>query len=552
MSGAPHEPKIAALSALLQTRRASTPADARLSAAGRARIERHVAECATCRRALATMELYERTADEIREAGVPELDWSKMELALAREARAVAEQRAEGPQERGGAERAQRTTEPQARRGDAPAMSAPRGTPARGRSGARQTPGWVVAIAIAAAALLALALWPRREEVASTDGTRASPPEVPDARDPDPVAVPEPTAVLASATLVAGSITARAGAEGDAVPLAPGEALHEGAVVASAERSEAHLRLFREREGGVAGDEDVGVIVGAASEVRLGRMRADEVAVELVRGGLTAQTTGLPTFSAESRFVVIAAEHRFVSRITRHEIVLDADGEVRVVLAEGEVEVHRPDGQVDVIHAPATWSSGSQSAARVAVRRPYALGVESASWPVLEVRHPGVVRWEIGDVAVAGAGGLGMRVHAGRLEIAGYDESGRAFRTVADVGGDGLTIDATGLTPDAPRVARRGYLPAEDVRAVVRGANVRMQQCYERGLRAQPGLGGARVVVRMTVALDGAVSEARARVEEGQLPAEVLDCVTNYASRLSFPPPQGGGTFTFEAPYLFR
>ncbi|MDQ3033584.1 MAG: zf-HC2 domain-containing protein, partial [Myxococcota bacterium] len=92
-----HAPKIAALRAL---------SERALSPRARLRIERHLATCDVCRRALASITLYRRTVEDVREAEPPELDWSRMELALAREARALSERTSERASE-GTSERAQ-------------------------------------------------------------------------------------------------------------------------------------------------------------------------------------------------------------------------------------------------------------------------------------------------------------------------------------------------------------------------------------------------------------------------------------------------------------
>src|SRR5690606_13855314 len=81
-----HAPKIAALMAL---------AEERLSPSARARIERHLADCPVCRQALAAIVLHARIADDVRALDPPELDFSRMEQALEREAaRITAQERA--------------------------------------------------------------------------------------------------------------------------------------------------------------------------------------------------------------------------------------------------------------------------------------------------------------------------------------------------------------------------------------------------------------------------------------------------------------------------
>lgn len=67
-----------------------------LSAKGRARIEGHLRTCVVCQRELAAIQSYEATVDAIRDDRGPDLDWSKMELALEREAHVQAKKHRRG------------------------------------------------------------------------------------------------------------------------------------------------------------------------------------------------------------------------------------------------------------------------------------------------------------------------------------------------------------------------------------------------------------------------------------------------------------------------
>ncbi|MBO6938711.1 MAG: AgmX/PglI C-terminal domain-containing protein [Deltaproteobacteria bacterium] len=83
-----HTPKWRALIAL--------DADA-LSPEGEARLCRHLEDCEVCARALAEIQAFEAVTEEVRDSQV-DVDWSRMDLALRREARALA--RAPEPRER--------------------------------------------------------------------------------------------------------------------------------------------------------------------------------------------------------------------------------------------------------------------------------------------------------------------------------------------------------------------------------------------------------------------------------------------------------------------
>ncbi|UJR80965.1 AgmX/PglI C-terminal domain-containing protein [Sandaracinus amylolyticus] len=488
-----HSPKIGALLALQERR---------LSAAGRARIERHLAGCDVCRQALAAMALYDRIADEARDEAPPELDWSRMELALEREAKKVAETL-----------RAKKRD--QATKSRRPWIS-------------------LGVAALAAAGVLAYVATRPAPQIA-----RPTPPPAPVIEAPAPE--PEPPEVVAEAAPLAATVTLVAGRgaqviapDGTARAAAVDDLLADATTLRTDDASEVHVRLA----------EDTGVIAYPASEALLTKLRERDVEIDL-RAGTLAASTGGPLFQGESRFVVIASEHRFALRVTRAEVVLDEGGVVRLAVAEGEVEVQRPDGRVEIVRAPARWSS-AEAGEVPRVREPHGIADADAGTGVLRVRHPGLVRWQIGDVEAEGAGELAMRVRPGELNIGGFDQTGRAFRTVIVVGEDGVALDAADLQPQAPRV-REGTLPEADIREVVQGGLPRLRQCYELGMRERPDLEG-RLTVRITVGLDGSVS--RAEVVGGDVPEGLQQCVRNYAERWTFPPPSGGFV-RFDVPLAF-
>ncbi len=92
------------------------------------------------------------------------------------------------------------------------------------------------------------------------------------------------------------------------------------------------------------------------------------------------------------------------------------------------------------------------------------------------------------------------------------------------------------LTPKGTVVS--GRLPAEVIRRTIRNNFGRFQQCYERGLARNPGLEG-RVTARFIIDTEGKVVS----VSNGgsDLPdAEVVSCVLQAYSRVSFPQPEDG------------
>ncbi len=461
-----------------------------LSPRGRARLEAHLANCEVCREAQATMAIFDSISGDIRASKVPELDWEKMTQRL-----------------------------------DA-AIAADRPISSQKPKKSKRL-FWPLAVVAAAAALiLRIAFDPqappeRVEAPARSAGIRIT---------HDPQIIDDTELWVATVMLSAGDVTIREdGIEHEADI---DDEIAEGAAIETELDSELHLRIA----------ERTAIALLEESTARLTALQHGHVVLALERGRIAGVVDG-EVFQSASRFVVMASEHRFVGRATHFEIELAPDS-LRLDVAEGEVEVHRPDGRVDIVRAPGHWSTnGSSSEDERAVQRPYGLDGEA----VLRANHPDIVRWEIGDLAFEGRGRLAMRVGLGGLSIAGFDQEGRGFRRVADIGGDGLTIDALGLVEDGPRVRANGFLPEREIREVVERGQLRLRQCYEQGLRERPDLEG-QMRVQITVGLDGSVM--RYRVTSGDIPEGMQACVRNYVERWSFPPPRGG-TVTFEAPLSF-
>ena len=73
-----HEPKLAALAALHE---------GRLSARGRARLQRHVARCPVCSAASTGTGRYAALRAQARNESAPELDWERIERAALEQVR---------------------------------------------------------------------------------------------------------------------------------------------------------------------------------------------------------------------------------------------------------------------------------------------------------------------------------------------------------------------------------------------------------------------------------------------------------------------------------
>jgi TonB family protein len=498
-----HAPKLAALEALR---------DGRLSPAGQRRIERHLGRCDTCRRALATMQLYHQTAAEVRASVPPSIAWDKMELALAREARRIVARR----------QRWQR----------APAY----------------------AVLAAAAALVVIWAVPHAPEAPSADRP------APRAREGDgaPVVVAEARPITATLTLVAGR--ARERDRNGERSLSVGDVLVEGATIATSERSEAHLAI---------GEDGTGAIVYAHTEAVLAQLRDGDVTIELAHGRIASAIpprTGpsIETIERSARFVVLASAYRIEAHVAHFQVSLE-DAVIETEVAEGEVSVHRPDGEVVVVTAPGRWSSrdghggrgeevvlaaADRAAAPRGLSVAHGLSAEAREWPVLRVEHPGIVEWEVAGVRAQGEGALAMRVAAGTVTIVGVDANGRVFRTAAVVGADGLFVGPGELRPEPPRM-REGTYDAEDfeeARQVVRRSQRQLARCYDRELRVDERVRG-RLTVRITIGLDGTV--LRTRVVGGEVPEALEQCVQSAIDHWTFPPPRGGPV-QIEIPFHFN
>jgi hypothetical protein len=145
-----------------------------------------------------------------------------------------------------------------------------------------------------------------------------------------------------------------------------------------------------------------------------------------------------------------------------------------------------------------------------------------------------------GDVTTGGLDGLGV----------GTGGSGGGSVGLGNLGvGGGRTAPAVRFGP----VTATGGLPPEVVRRILRQNAGRFRFCYETALRANPSAKGGKVVTKLTIGKEGAVTVATNADESDADPA-VSACVTSAVARLTFPAPEGGQVVTatqtlfFDAP----
>jgi len=89
----------------------------------------------------------------------------------------------------------------------------------------------------------------------------------------------------------------------------------------------------------------------------------------------------------------------------------------------------------------------------------------------------------------------------------------------------------------------RGTLPKAVIDEKLKAAGPEVQACYERGLKAKPGLRG-NVDVNFVVATDGKVVHADAAQGDDALADDAtVDCILSAIRKLEFPQPKGGRVF---------
>lgn len=269
-----------------------------LSEGGTRHLEKHLKDCEVCQSELATMRAYDVLRMKVQQSK-PEVDWSRMELSLAREARTQA--------------------------------SAARAKKAR--------PMWMVSamglVAVAAGSLL----W-----------MKSNAPAVPGHTEPAPIVAVAP--VQAARAPMRGVVAMRVGtASHDGAPLNVGSAL-EGGTLETGESSQLHAQLLAS-----GSDDVVGMLALAdASALTLVAPDASELEANVLR--LNRGRATVEGFRSESRVVVLAGEHRIVIEAARCTIDLTAEG-VRIAAgSEGRVLV---DGEALAAEGAATRHWGGDT-----------------------------------------------------------------------------------------------------------------------------------------------------------------------------------------------
>lgn len=461
----PHTPKTAALVAY----------DAgALSAPRRAQVEAHLSGCETCRTELASIRLWSRESARMRAVKTVPVDFSKMELALAREAKNETSK-------------------------------------VKAQANSRRLVPLFAPLALAATVLLTIGfdrlLGTASHEVAPRAGRVAS-------AAPAPLRGDEQR--TAEVTLVAGEARARGASE-----LTPGARIAEASIV-DVRDGRAHLAF---EAGGAQ------ALVAVLSGTSIGLPRIDEAGaeIEVLRGSLAVRAG----FSSESRVVVLAAGYRIEASTAVFDLVLSEEvPSLALEVREGELRVVGM-GVDQVLTAPMRFAPPeAESSVLGESHAPPAM--EPDGGVLVRVERPSAVAWEVDGLgSIEGAGILAFRMQPGPLHLVSIDGLGRRTELSREVGPEGLLVAGEPLAPTAPTL--RGYLDPSVINGVVRTSLPNLQRCYEHALRMRPELGGGALVVRVTVAADGGV--LRTRIDGGDVPATLQACVTDAATSWTFPAP---------------
>jgi hypothetical protein len=312
------------------------------------------------------------------------------------------------------------------------------------------------------------------------------------------------------------------------------EALEEGTLLVTGPGEALHVQL----------EEGTGFILAASSRLRLARLRAGEVELELLAGAVTSRVHEL---AASESYAVISGEHRVRVRGTRFRVALGGRG-TEVDIDEGLVEIDTLAGtRIAELMAPGRWPSGAPAAGETVpepsgpLADPHGYLQPVAGWPV--VRLFGLERarqLQVGATHVERPGVLAMRVPPGDVELRAELADGRKLATKLHAEGGVLEVDARKL---------RSLVPADDpvrpapvapsvLGSVLHRSAPALQRCYDRSLLLHPTLEGR---LRLRVRLDGSGHVASTEVQGAQaVPAELSSCFAQVTARWQFPEAAAG------------
>jgi anti-sigma factor RsiW len=551
-----HPPKTAALLAY---------AEGALSDRGRARVDRHLAACGTCRRTLAAIQTYESLVDEARETPLE---------VLAPHLDAVDPARTED------AWRALSRRLPR-RRGWSAALLGEHGT---------LGPGWrwglsgIGVLFLALAASLGTVDDDRGDPTASAGNDGAT--RVPQAAEKAAADSVAPESPPLDAWVLAGTSDARVA--GRSLPTSDDDE-------AGVPRVRVGDTLEVSAPGGfldvavatpgrlpTAPSPATGLRVLGPARVHVDHLDQGGVTLRIAHGTLVAEVAPVP---GSHRFRVLAGTWQARVLGTRFEVrrgIGDRPDLVEVVVDEGQVGLsRRPAPESDgaaappaqrgggaaadetILEAPTRWSSstpgrrGPTRRASRAVPGPW-LGLADGTPLTAGAREtfqlepaPEVDAWLLGTAAAPPAPVrlYARAAHVRALGLALRTKDGRRLELeVGDRGGPIATPSP--LTPSGP-IRRMGTLPKEEVAEVVRRGRRQLRRCYDRALRVSGTDFSADLRLGLRIARTGEVRRADVRgVGEGEAPPAFRRCVEEAAQAWHFPAPDGGPV-DVEVPFRF-
>ncbi len=337
------------------------------------------------------------------------------------------------------------------------------------------------------------------------------------------------TAVKSAAQAsLAASVTALAGApRANETALSLSAVVREGDVLTTGREETLHVRL----SGGT------GIALWEQSELRIERLRNDEVVLQLIRGGVSNQVAKL---APKGRYLVRAADITAQVRGTRFSVALKAEA-ISVAVYEGTVAILRGDIELSMLEAGQNWSSAGSGG--IAEKPVLGIAPGSETWPTLTLSSLANVRaWNVLDARFSSRSEVSMRAPPGELTIGFEDTEGLAHtltRTLSSAGSS-LSEEDISRVIERDRENRVGTLDPQLITPVVRNGLDGLKRCYEQSLRRAPKLAG-KVTLSLRVSSTGQVVRAKLASPTGEKADVGLTvCITGKAATWAFPAPTGG------------
>lgn len=325
-----------------------------------------------------------------------------------------------------------------------------------------------------------------------------------------------------------GAVTAMAGTpEVGETAASLASQVREGEVLRTSANEVLHLRL-------VAG---TGIVLWEESELRVARLRENEVVLELVRGGVSNQVAKL---ASSAHYEVRAGDITASVRGTRFAVTRQADA-TAVTVHEGIVAVSRGDVELALLHAGQSFSTGEH--APLAERAILAFGADAQTWPALTLPQlPSVRAWTVSDAGFSGLGEVAMRAPPGELTIDFEDSQGISHKLTQVIPAEGARLSEEDISRviERDRENRLGTLDPQLITPVVRSGLDGLKRCYEQSLRRVPNLAG-KLTLSLRVSSTGQVVRTRLGGQTGEaVDAGLQACITGKAATWAFPAPTGG------------